>query len=126
MGCLVPNLVGCRNIMKNKKAKMNLKFVTVNKVKKLLSGLSNSRSVSIDGLDNFSVKVASPYIAKPLHHIITLSIMQRTFPTNWKIAKIIPLQKNVKLSGLDRNYSYGKHLFPNVPRFERTWLLGLV
>ena len=105
MGCLVPNLVGCRNIMKNKKAKMNLKFVTVDKVKKLLSGLSNSRSVSIDGLDNFSVKVASPYIAKPLHHIITLSIMQRTFPTNWKIAKIIPLQKNVKLSGLDRkNY----------------------
>ena len=53
MGCLVPNLVGCRNIMKNKKAKMNLKFVTVDKVKKLLSGLSNSQSVSIDGLDIF-------------------------------------------------------------------------
>ena len=105
MRCLIPNLIGCRKIMQNKTAKISLKFVTVEKVRRLISGLSNSRSVSIDGLDNFAVKVAGPCIAKPLHHIITLSIMQRKFPTNWKIAKIIPLQKNVKLSALDRkNY----------------------
>ena len=105
MRCLIPNLIGCRKIMQNKTAKISLKFVTVEKVRRLISGLSNSRSVSIDGLDNFAVKVAGPCIAKPLHHIITLSIMHRKFPTNWKIAKIIPLQKNVKLSALDRkNY----------------------
>ena len=82
-----------------------MRFITVNKVKKLLSGLSNSRSTSADGLDNFAIKLAGPYIAKPLHHIMTLSIMQKRFPSAWKIAKVIPLQKNLKLSALDRkNY----------------------
>ena len=49
------------------------------------------------------VKVAAEVIAAPLHHIITLSIMQQRFPSSWKLAKILPLHK--KLSILERkNY----------------------
>ena len=38
-----------------------------------------------------------------MHHIVTLSIMQKRFPTSWKYTKLIPLHK--KLSQLDpKNY----------------------
>ena len=49
----------------------------------------------MDDLDNFSVKLAAPVIAKPLHHIITLSIMQHEFPSQWKCAKVLPLHKKL-------------------------------
>ena len=65
-----------------------------------LENLKNSRSTSIDELDNFSVKLAADHIAHPLHHIITLSILQKTFPSAWKYSKVIPLHK--KGSVLDR------------------------
>ena len=32
-------------------------------------------------------------IDKPLHHVITLSILQKRFPTSWKLIKVIPLHK---------------------------------
>ena len=85
------NLTPCFNIMKGKTCKLNLSHITVDKVKKLLSKLSNSRSTSIDELDNYSVKIAAPIIAAPLHHIITLSILQQRFPRKWKYAKVLPL-----------------------------------
>ena len=72
-------------------------------VHKLLVNLKNSKSTSVDELDNFAVKISADYIANPLHHIITLSIMQNKFPASWKYSKIIPLHK--KLSKLERkNY----------------------
>ena len=42
---------------------------------------------------NFSVKLASDYLAEPLHHVISLSIMQQKFPSCWKLTKIVPLHK---------------------------------
>ena len=80
------NFSSCRDIMQNKQCKLNLGHLSVEKVRKLISSLSNSRSTGTDELDNFSVKVAGPAIAKPLHHIITLSVMQQKFPSSWKFA----------------------------------------
>ena len=72
-------------------------------VEKLLRNLKNSKSISVDELDSFSVKLSSKYIAVPVHHIVTLSLMQKRFPTSWKFTKVIPLHK--KLSQLDpKNY----------------------
>ena len=59
-----------------------------------LKNLKNSKSVSVDGLVKYSLKLAADYVYKPLHHIITLSITQHRFPTGWKYAKVIPLFKN--------------------------------
>ena len=67
---------GCRRMMLGKKLSLSLKFVTVWKVRKLLLGLKNKTSTSVDQLDNYAVKLAANHIAKPLHHVITLSIMQ--------------------------------------------------
>ena len=69
----------------------------------LLKNLKNSKSVSIDGLDNYSVKVSHKQICRPVHHLITLSLMQCKFPTSWRYSKLVPLHK--KGSKLDmRNY----------------------
>ena len=89
------NLTPCMEIMKEKTCKLNLSHITVDKVRKLLSNLSNSRCTSIDELDNYSVKIAAPIIAAPLHHIITLSILQQKFPVKWKYAKVLPLHKKL-------------------------------
>ena len=87
------NLTGCKGIMAGKELSLSLKFVSVKKVKALLCSLKNKTSSSVDQLDNFAVKLAAPYIAGPLHHVITLSIMQQKFPTSWKLTKIVPLHK---------------------------------
>ena len=100
----VPNMfLKCAQIMQDRRCKLSLKHVSVTKVNKLLKGLKNSRSTSIDELDNYCVKLAADVIDKPLHHIITLSVLQHKFPASWKYSKVIPLHK--KLCKLERkNY----------------------
>ena len=83
----------CKDIMKNKKCKLAMKHIPISKVNKLLKGLKNSRSTSVDGQDNFCTKISADVIDKPLHHIITLSILQNRFPRSWKYSKVIPLHK---------------------------------
>ena len=103
MAQVVTNLGHIKNIMENKRCKLSLGHVSEEKVLKLLRSLSNSRSLAIDELDNFSVKLAAEVIARPMHHIITLSIIQEKFPSSWKFAKVLPLHK--KLSTLEmKNY----------------------
>ena len=89
------NMAPCMEIMKNKTCQLNLSHISVQKVEKLLRGLSTSRSTGMDELDNYSVKISAPIIAVPLHHIITLSIMQHKFPSQWKLAKVLPLHKKL-------------------------------
>ena len=87
------SLSSCLRIMKGKQCKLAIEHVTVAKVLKLLKSLNNSKSLGIDELDNYSIKIAAEVIAQPLHHLITLSIMQCKFPSSWKYSKIIPLHK---------------------------------
>ena len=100
----IPNTFSkCSEIMENKQCKLVMNHVTVSKVNKILKGLKNSKSTSIDELDNFCIKIAADVVDRPLHHIITLSILQSKFPTSWKLSKVIPLNK--KGSQLDmKNY----------------------
>ena len=87
------NLSVCSRIMEGKNCELSLRHITVEKVRKLLGKLKNTKSSGVDELDNFSVKISGSIIAKPLHHIITLSIMQNKFPTSWKYSKVVPLHK---------------------------------
>ena len=84
------NMAPCKDIMLNKRCKLSLSFVPVIKVEKLLKGLSNSRSTAIDGLDNYSVKISAPVIAVPLHHLITLSIMQQSVQVSGNMPRYYP------------------------------------
>ena len=90
----LPNtFLQCKKIMRDKKAKLRIKHVSVAKINKLLRNLKNSRSTSIHELDNYCVKISADLIDRPLHHIITLSIIQSKFPTSWKLSKVILLHK---------------------------------
>ena len=93
MGHAGLQLSSCLKIMAGKSCKLDLAHVTEEKVRKTLSSLTNSKSLAIDELDNYSIKLAADVIAGPLHHIITLSILQQQFPTQWKYAKVLPLHK---------------------------------
>ena len=100
---LPENVDECEKLMRSKKCSLKLGHVSVEKVKKLFMNLKNSKSTSVDELDNYAVKLSAEYIAAPLHHIITLSVEQNMFPFSWKFTKLIPLHK--KLSQLERkNY----------------------
>ena len=79
--------------MENRNSKVSLKFVTIKKVKKLLRSLKSTTSTAIDQLDSYAVKLVADHIAQPLHHVLTLSIMQEKVPAQWKLTKIIPLHK---------------------------------
>ena len=97
------DLSGCIKVMAGRKLSLSSKFVTVKKVESLLLSLKNKTSTSMDQLDNYAVKLAAHHIAGPLHHVITLSVLQEKFPTSWKYTKIVPLHK--KKSPLKReNY----------------------
>ena len=90
----IPNSFSkCIEIMRGKSCKLDLNHVTVAEVNKILKSLKNSRSTSVDEMDSYCVKIAADIIDKPLHHIITLSILQQKFPTGWKYSKVIPLHK---------------------------------
>ena len=60
---------------------LSMQFVSVSKVNKLLKKFKNSRSSAVDGLDNYCIKLSADVIDRPLHHIITLSILQMKFPS---------------------------------------------
>ena len=87
------DIIKVTEIMEDKTCKLRINHVTLLKVTKVLKSLSNSRSCGVDELDNFSVKLAAGHISKPLHYIITLSIMQNKFPSGWKYSKVLPLHK---------------------------------
>ena len=88
------DLAGCKKVVQGRRdLSLSLKFVSIEKVRKLLKGLKSKTSTSIDQLDNYSVKIVADYIAEPLHYVITLSILQQTFPSSWKLTKIVPLHK---------------------------------
>ena len=118
------DLSGCRKIMGGRKLSLSLKFVTVKKVKSLLLSLKNKTSTSMDQLDNFAVKLAAHHIAGPLHHVVTLSILQHKFPHAWKYTKIVPLHK--KKSTLSReNYRPVAILSPLSKVLEKIFYLHI-
>ena len=87
------NLEHCEKIMSGRQCSLSMRFVSVKTIKKLLKNLKSSKSVAIDELDSYSLKIAADIITLPVHHLVTLSIMQRKFPTLWKHAKVLPLHK---------------------------------
>ena len=114
------NLQKCRQIMAGKNCKFSLIEVTVGDVNKILKKLKNSKSLDVDELDSFSVRIDANIIDEPLHHIIMLSLSSGKFPDKWKYAKIIPLfKKDDKLD--KKNYRPVAILSPLSTVLERIY-----
>ena len=67
--------------------------VSEDEVLKLIHALKNKKSVGVDNISSFILKLSAPVIVKPLTYLLNKSIMEGVVPLRWKVAKIIPLFK---------------------------------
>ena len=74
---------------------MKFKIKTVNKreVSKILKSLKSKTSYGIDGITAKVLKIGARVLATPLTYIINFSIVTGKYPSEWKLAKVIPLHK---------------------------------
>ena len=82
-----------QHIMKDRTAKFSLSSVHPDTVKKVILQLKNSKSSGVDNIDTYIIKLMVDDILPAVTHILNLSIQQATFPSLYKMAKIIPLFK---------------------------------
>ena len=89
--------------LKGSKLQFKLKTVHEKEVLKILKSLKQKRSYGHDGISSEVLKLAAEILVIPLTYIINTSIITGKFPTNWKLAKIVPLHKKGDKKSL-KNY----------------------
>lgn len=77
--------------------------IAVHDVGKYISALANKKSLGIDKIHAFLLKLALPYIVEPLTYLYNLCIRTNTFPDAWKCAKVVALPKSSDTTELN-NY----------------------
>lgn len=84
----------------------NFKFkqVSYNMVRGKLCGLKNSKSRDCYGLNAGIIKTLKNLIIYPLTNLINLCISENTFPSNLKVATVIPIFKNKGSTEEQSNY----------------------
>ena len=81
-------------LSKNIQSKFDIPLMTVTEVYNALKFLKQSGTRDLDGLDTKILRLAAPLIANTLTYVFNLCIMKSTFPTAFKMAKVIPLYKS--------------------------------
>lgn len=76
--------------------------VETGEVERIIKGLKNS-SAGYDGIHSKVLKHSYRSILEPLTHVLNLSILQGFFPSEMKLAKVIPLYKSGDAMKID-NY----------------------
>jgi hypothetical protein len=82
-----------QNIMKDRTSTFSLSCVHPDAVRKIILGLKNSKSCGVEIIDTYIIKLMVEEILASVTHIVNLSIQQATFPSLYKLAKVIPLLK---------------------------------
>ena len=62
-------------------------------IERLIDKTSKNKASGIDNIDNEILKLAKPFISKPLAYLFDLIIKTAVYPTNWKISKVSPIHK---------------------------------
>ena len=60
----------------------------------MLLSISASKATGLEKIPTKILKIAAPVIAQSLTNLFNYSIQIETFPTEWKVAKIIPFHKS--------------------------------
>ena len=61
---------------------------------KMLQRLSTNKATGSDGIPNRFYKIAAPFLAEPICHIVNTSIMERKVPTIFKECVVSPIPKS--------------------------------
>ena len=79
--------------IKSCNAQFQFREVTENEVFNLLSNISTNKATGPGKIPAKLVKISAPFITKHLSIIFNQSLLQGTFPYDWKISKVIPIYK---------------------------------
>ena len=74
-------------------SKLNFQTVSDSKVHRLLLSLNPRKSTRIDKIPAKIIRIASPVIANSLTKIFNRAISNQSVPSEWKQARVIPLDK---------------------------------
>ena len=86
-------LAQLREVMRDRDCQFTLRPVKPEEVLKIVQGLKNSKSTGLDNIDTYIIKLVAKEILPALTNVINLSIRDSSFPTSWKISKVVPLLK---------------------------------
>ena len=86
-------LLKLKNQLKDRSQLFSLRTTSEGKVLNAIMSLKNKKSCGVDDIPTLILKLAGEILCIPLTKIINQSILTGTFPSAWKIAKIIPLHK---------------------------------
>ena len=95
--------VNFNDFVKTSNGQFCFSHISPSTVCKLLSSLSESKSTRIDKISAKVLKLSAPVIAQSLADIFNASTESQTFPSEWKVARVIPLHKKGPRNMLD-NY----------------------
>ena len=74
-------------------ALFQLRQVTNNNVLKQLKALRNDTSTGLDGIPVRYIKLMQDPLSSPLTHTINAFIETNSFPSSWKCARLVPINK---------------------------------
>ena len=92
-----------QNLMQHRTCSFHFRPVHPDEVSKIIDKLKSSKSTGMDGIDTYIIKLAKDDLVPVITHIVNLSIQNKSFPKQWKLAKIIPLHKKSE-TFLPKNY----------------------
>ena len=79
----------------------HIPLITENELVNIINGMKNKSAMGMDKIPIKLLKLALPFISKPLTYIYNICIMQNVFPTSLKIARVIPLPKSKDTSDVN-------------------------
>ena len=76
------------------KAKLYLKTIKLKDIRDAFAKTKTTKSLGIDNISNYFMKLALPYIENSLAFIFNTSNETSQFPDSWKVARITPIFKD--------------------------------
>ena len=90
-------LILVRGLMRSRRCSFAIKPVHPDEISKIISALKSTQSCGVDNVDSRVIKLVQQELVPVITHVVNLSIKYRSFPHQWKLAKIIPLHKKNEL-----------------------------
>lgn len=60
---------------------------------KILNQVNPKKASGSDGIPNLLIRQGAIFLSEPLCHLVNTSILEKTVPSKWKTAKIVPIPK---------------------------------
>ena len=108
-------MVNFRKLTENKNLNFEVKQITLNKFKKIMSQIKPTPSSGIDTISTKTIKNILPPLIQPIHNLINSIIKSSKYPKILKKANIIPILKKDKQPNNPLSY-IGVNLLPSLAK----------